>query len=273
MGFWAALLVKAVATALVVVLASVAAEAAGPFWGGLIISLPIVAGPAYILLSLQHDAAFIAASSLGSFAANAATFVLLTSFALLAPRQPRWQVVGGGLTAWLVALVVMRMVDWTVQGATVLNIVAIVFAYLLTRRSARAVSVAGKALRRRWFELPLRAALVGLVVGSVVTLSRALGPRMTGMAAVLPVAFTSFAFLVLPRLGGPASATVMAGAIRAMPGFALALLALHLCAQPLGPWWALAAMATTSLLWSAWLTAARAMRARPPPVAPLSGKA
>jgi hypothetical protein len=273
MGFWAALLVKAVATALVVVLATVAAEAAGPFWGGLIISLPIAAGPAYVLLSLQHDAAFIAASSLGSFAANVATFVLLTSFALLAPRRARWQVVGGGLTAWLAALIMIRMVDWTVRGATLLNIVAIVLAHLLTRRPARAVAIAGNALRRRWFELPLRAALVGLVVGSVVTLSRALGPRMTGMAAVLPVAFTSFAFLVLPRLGGPVSATVMAGAIRAMPGFALALLALHLCARPLGPWWALAAMVTTSLLWSAWLTAARAMRARLAPVAPFSGKA
>ena len=101
MTFWIALAVKVVASALIVVLASVAAEAAGPFWGGLIITLPISSGPAYVLLSLQHDAIFIADSALSSFAANAATFVLLTVFALLAPRHRRSVVIGRGVAAWL----------------------------------------------------------------------------------------------------------------------------------------------------------------------------
>ncbi len=238
MAFWVALLVKAVATALIVVIASVAAEAAGPFWGGLIISLPIAAGPAYVMLSLQHDASFIAASALGSFSANAGSFVLLTVIALLAPRHRRSVVIGGGLAAWLLSVLAIRAIDFGLGGAAVLNLVMIVLAHWLTRPAARAAAApraaAGGALRRRWFELPLRAALVGLVVASVVTASRALGPGVTGTASVFPVAFTSFAFLVLPRLGGAASAAVMAAAIRAMPGFALALLALHLCAEPFG---------------------------------------
>ena len=89
MAFWTALLVKAVSSALIVVLASVAAEASGAFWGGLIISLPIAAGPAYVMLALQHDDAFIATSALSSLTSNAATFALLTVFALLAPRHRR----------------------------------------------------------------------------------------------------------------------------------------------------------------------------------------
>jgi hypothetical protein len=260
MAFWTALLVKAVATALIVVIASVAAEAAGPFWGGLIISLPIAAGPAYVMLSLQHDAAFIAASALGSFAANAATFVLLTVIALLAPRYPRYVVIGGGLSAWLLSVLAIRAMDFSLGGAALLNLVMIVLALGLTRRAARAPAFARGALRRRWFELPLRAALVGLVVASVVTASHALGPDVTGMASVFPVAFTSFAFLVLPRLGGAAAAAVMAGAVRAMPGFALSLLALHLAAELLGAWWALLAMLATSLLWSAGMLAWRKAR-------------
>ncbi len=257
MAFWTALLVKAVATALIVVLASVAAEAAGPFWGGLIISLPIAAGPAYVMLSLQHDAGFIADSALGSFTTNAATFVLLSVIARLAPRHRRFVVIGGGLSAWLLAVLAIHAVAWSLGGALLLNLVVIVLAHWLTRPAARAPAVASGALRRRWFELPVRAALVGLVVASVVTASRALGPAMTGMAAVFPVAFTSFAFLVLPRLGGAASAAVMAGAVRAMPGFALSLLMLHLCAAPLGAGWALLAMLGTSLLWSAGMLAWR----------------
>ena len=89
------------------------------------------------------------------------------------------------------------------------------------------------------------------MVAGVVTASYALGPSVTGTAAVFPVAFTSFAFLLLPRLGGAASAAVMAGAVRAMPGFVLALLALHLCAGPFGAWVGLLAMLATSLAWSA----------------------
>ena len=54
------------------------------------------------------------------------------------------------------------------------------------------------------------------------------------MAAVFPVAFTSFTFLVLPRVGGVVGAAIMVSAIRAMPGFALCLLTLYLAAEPLG---------------------------------------
>ena len=67
---------------------------------------------------------------------------------------------------------------------------------------------------------------------------------MTGMAAVFPVAFTSFAFLVLPRAGGTVGAAIMVSALRAMPGFALALLTLHLTAVPLGVGAALAVAMT-----------------------------
>jgi uncharacterized membrane protein (GlpM family) len=262
MAFWAALLVRAVASALVVVLASVAAEAAGPFWGGLIITLPISSGPAYVMLSLQHDAGFIADSALSSFATNAATFVLLTVFALLAPRHRRSVVIGGGVAAWLLAVLGIRAIGFGLDGAMVLNLAMIVLAHWLTRPAARAPLVVRGGMSRRWFELPVRAALVGMVVASVVTASRALGPGVTGTASVFPVAFTSFAFLVLPRLGGPAAAAVMAGAIRAMPGFALSLLALHLCTVPLGVWAGLGAMLATSLIWSAGMLLWRPLRDR-----------
>jgi len=263
MSFWLPLLLRAVTSALIVVVASVAAEATGPFWGGLIISLPISAGPAYAMLALQHDADFIAAGALSSLAANAATFVLLTAIALLAPHLRRGAVMAGALSAWATALLLIQSVNWSLAGALLLNLGLILLASALTRDAARGPQAAAGPLRRRWYELPARAALVGAVVATVVTGSRVLGPRVTGMAAVFPIAFSSFAFLVLPRLGGTASAAVMASAIRAMPGFALALLALHLCARPFGAWVGLAAMVATSLVWSGGMMAVRRQRSRP----------
>ena len=48
------------------------------------------------MLSLQRDPGFIAASALSSFTTNAATFVLLTVFALLAPHHRRAVVTAAG---------------------------------------------------------------------------------------------------------------------------------------------------------------------------------
>jgi len=39
-------------------------ERGGPFWGGLICGVPIASGPAYVMLALQADPAFVAQSAL-----------------------------------------------------------------------------------------------------------------------------------------------------------------------------------------------------------------
>jgi hypothetical protein len=74
---WLPLVAKALATALIVVSASVAAEALGPVWGAIIASLPVSAGPAYVFLAMQHGPDFVATSTLNSAAANAATGLFL----------------------------------------------------------------------------------------------------------------------------------------------------------------------------------------------------
>jgi uncharacterized membrane protein (GlpM family) len=263
LSFLLVLLVRAAASAAVVVTATVVAEASGPFWGGLIVSLPIAAGPAYAMLALQHDAAFIAASALGSFATNAATFVYLTALAMLATRVRWGWALAGGLLAWVVAVSLIRQFYWDAFAAMILNVVVLLICLALTRSVGRnSDAPASGPIRRRWFELPARAAVVGLMVGSVVTLSRALGPSLTGMAAVFPVAFTSFAFLILPRVGGLVGAAIMVSAIRAMPGFALSLLTLHLTAEPLGVATALFVALLPSLAWSALLMIERGRHLR-----------
>jgi uncharacterized membrane protein (GlpM family) len=255
-----ALLARAAVSAIVVVAATVAAESCGPFWGGLIVSLPIAAGPAYAMLALQHDAAFIAASALGSFAVNAASFVFLAALALLATRLRWGWALAGALGTWAGAVLLIRQVEWDIAAACPLNLAVLLACLALTRPVGREAGKPGGPIRRRWFELPARAAMVGLMVGAVVTGSRALGPALTGMATVFPVAFTSFSLLVLPRVGGAVAAAIMTSALRAMPGFALSLLTLHLTAVPLGVGPALAVALLPSLGWSAMLMVGRRRR-------------
>lgn len=230
-------LLRAATAAAVVVSASVLAEATGPFWGGLIVSLPISAGPAYVMLGLQHDAAFIAAGALGSLSANAVTLLYMLVIILVGPRL-RWPLVlAAGLALWFVVAWLERQVAWDLTGVLLLNLTVFAVGLWLSRSARRVGAIRPKAARRRWFELPMRALLVGTLTATVVTGSQWLGPSLTGMAAVFPIALTGLALVVLPRLGGGAAATLFANTLQAMPGFAIALLVLHLTAVPLGVWW------------------------------------
>ncbi|HET8997258.1 MAG TPA: hypothetical protein VFN42_11375 [Acetobacteraceae bacterium] len=246
-------LLRAAVAIVVVVGASALAEAAGPFWGGLIVSLPISAGPAYVMLGLQHDAAFIAAGALASLAANAVSLLYMFIIIVLAPRL-RWPLVLAiGLAVWFAVAWVVRQVHWDLTGVLLLNLAMLGSLLWLSRSARRIDTVRAKPTPRRWFELPMRALMVGTLTASVVTASQWLGPSLTGMAAVFPIATTGLALVTLPRLGGRATAALFASTLVAMPGFAIAVLVLHLTAQPFGVWWGMVTALGAQLVFAALL--------------------
>lgn len=253
--FWVSLVVKMLVTMSVVIAAALTAERAGPFLGALIVCLPVSAGPSYVLLALQADDRFIAASALASAAAVAATDVFLIAYVFLAPRMSVLASLGGGLLVWLALAAPMQLVPWSVGGVVAINAAVFAVGIWLTRGIIAEVPV--KRAERRFTDLLLSAASVGLLVASVVTLSARLGPTLTGMAALFPVTFSSLALVVHPRLGGRIAAVTMASALRGMVGFVLGLLVLHALAVPLGAPAALVAALLTMLAWSGGLIVLR----------------
>lgn len=265
---WIPVLVKALATALVVTLSSVVAESAGPVWGALAASLPVSAGPAYILLALQHDSAFVAASALGGAAANAATIAFLAVYACLAAPSRRsgsraWSragLLGAATAVWVVLALMIQHVAWSAAGVLLLNGAALGLALRLIRErdpsaAAHAPVDVRKAepprrVRRRWFDLPLRATVVTLFVAAVVVGSAALGPAATGTAASFPIVFTVVLFMLHSRMGAAARALLAVTALRAMGGFALMLLVVHQAVVPWGAPLALLLALLTTLAWS-----------------------
>lgn len=269
---WLPPLVKAVATALLVLSAAVVAQALGPFWGALVASLPISAGPAYVFLSLRHDAVFVAASALGSLAANAATGLFLIVYGIAAGRQPPWRSLGAAVLAWLAAALAAQQVAWTPWTALAANL-AVYGAGFVFLKPAESAPPASAPAQRRWHELPLRAVAVAAFVSLVVAASARLGPEATGIAAVFPVSLISLIVIARPRLGGAAAALLAVHALRPMLGFGVMLLALHLAIRPFGVAAALGLALAVSLLWSAALLV-MTLRGRrgtaPPPPAPAS---
>ncbi len=248
---WLPLLIRVVAASGVVVLASLVAERVGPFFGGLIATLPVSTGPAYVLLAMDHDDVFIAETALSSVAANVSMISYLVALVLASPRLRMPVSLGGAIALWIGSAVLLRFVPWSVEGAVAANLLTYGLAFLLLRRGAPE-PVTRRAVPR-WYDVPLRAVLVGLLVVGVTTASSLIGPAATGIGAIFPIALSSLAAVVHLRLGGAAVAATMRGAVVANPGFLLSVLSVHLLAESAGRWWALAAGLAVSLAWSAGL--------------------
>ena len=252
--FWLELAIRMAVTAGFLVAATAVAERAGPFVGGLVATLPISAGPVYLFLALDHDASFIAASAMASLAANAVTGQFALVYILVAQVRGPLASLAIALGFWLLAIFLVRSVEWTLAGALALNAASYVVAVPAARRFR---SASFRPPRRRWYDVPLRAGLVATLVAIVVGLSTRVGPTLTGMLAVFPVVLTSLILIFHPRIGGPATAAILANTLPGLVGFAVAVLALHIAAVPLGNAAALMLALAVSIGWTLTLWANR----------------
>ena len=80
------LLLRMAIAAAFVVSASIITERTGPVIGALVATLPVSAGPSYVFLAIDHDAAFIAQGALSSLPVNAATIFMGLTYVVLAQR-------------------------------------------------------------------------------------------------------------------------------------------------------------------------------------------
>lgn len=218
------LLVRMAVAAAFVVSASIITERAGPAIGALITTLPVSAGPAYVFLALDHDAAFIAQGALASLPINAATIFLSLTYVLLAQRHSVLVSCSVAIAVWLVLAVTMHAVHWSLAGGLLVNAVAFAIGVPLMQRFCH---VKMPLITRRWYDIPLRAALVATLVAAVVALSGWVGPAISGILALFPVVFTSMMLILHPRIGGPPTAAVIANGAWGLMGFGLAVAVLH----------------------------------------------
>jgi uncharacterized membrane protein (GlpM family) len=255
--FWYSLALKMAITAAIVVIASVAVERSGPFIGALIAALPTAAGAAYIILAIEHPPAFIAASAIGSLATNAAVSVFALSYAVLAQRRGLLLSLSVAIVLWFAGAAALRLVDWTPVTAVALNVV--VFAVTIPLSWRYRTSGPPPQVARKPFDIPLRALTAAIVVAVVTTASHRIGSFASGMFAVFPIVLGSFIVVLHPRVGGKASASVLAHAQVAFIGLGLGWLTLHSMAEPVGVWWGFAAGLAVGVAWNGmlWLLRAR----------------
>lgn len=246
--FWLTLLLKMLASAGIVVGASLVVERSGPLIGAMIATLPISAGPNYVYLAMEHGSGFLAESALASLIANAATGLFALVYVLLAQRRGLAASLAGAYLVWGATVLAAGRFAWTLGALVALNIAVYGLGIAATRhfRSARPLVAAS----RRWWDLPLRALAVMALVAAVVLAGRLVGAGAAGIAALVPVVMTSLAFILHPRIGGPAVAAVMAHSLPGMIGFTLAIVVLAVTVTPLGAPAALALALAVSVAWN-----------------------
>jgi hypothetical protein len=247
LAFILILALRMAVTAAFVVSASVITERAGPVIGALVATLPISAGPSYVFLALDHDAAFIAEGALASLPINAATIFLGLTYVLLAQRHNAWVSWSGGAAVWIALAALSRTIHWSLASGVAVNIVAFAICIPLLDRFRH---VRMPLITRRWYDIPLRAALVATLVATVVTLSGWVGPKVSGMIALFPVVFSSMMLILHPRIGGPPTAAVIANGGWGLLGFGAAIAVLHVAALRLGSMIALGLALATSVSWN-----------------------
>jgi len=247
LAFLLSLILRMAVAAAFVVIASMITERSGPAVGALVATLPVSAGPSYLFLALDHDDAFIAQSALASLPMNGATVLMSLVFVSLVQRCGLLISLLSGFGMWVAGAIAVRAFEWSLAGGILFNAAAFALCLPLVQRFRVAKM---PLVTSRWYDIPLRAALVATLVAIVVTLSNVVGPRISGVIALFPAVFTSLILILTPRIGGRATAAVLANGQWGLIGFGAAIVLLHFAAQPLGRAAALTLALATCIAWN-----------------------
>ena len=247
LAYYLILALRMMVAAAFVVSASFITEHSGPAIGALVATLPISAGPSYVFLALDHDSAFIAQGALASLPINAATMFLGLTYTLLAQRHSLAISYGAAAAVWMAIAAMVGSSHWSLPGGLLINVVTFAICTPLMQRYRHAKM---PPIARRWYDVPLRASLVATLVAVVVTLSGRVGPSISGILALFPAVFSSMILVLHPRIGGKATAAVIANSAWGMMGFGLAIIVLHLGALHLGSAAGLSLALATCVSWN-----------------------
>ena len=213
------------ASAGIVVTASFLVERSGPFLGAMIATLPISAGPAYVVLALEHGPDFIAQSSIASLSVNAGTVLFLTLYARIAPHHGPLASLAICFALWIACATAIIGLSPPLAGVLALNAAAFTIGFIALRSGKKPAGGAAQA----------GAALVGRARARARgdgncrdradrrTLARPAPPASRRSCRWI----TSLAVILHPRIGGEATSVVFAHSLPGMVGFALSLLVLH----------------------------------------------
>jgi hypothetical protein len=254
------------AVAVFILIVALLSERVGPFFGAMVASLPVYTGPVYLFLALDHPPEYLARVTIGSVAACGVIPVFLLFYALMAraghAMLPSLMV---GLGAWLVCATFVQLYDWSLVEALLFAIPIYAVSLLLSRNFTDAAAL--KPTGRSWVDLPLRVLLVAGIAGIVTAMSPFVPAKLTGILSIMPTVTTGLIMVLHGRIGGLATAALLAHSVGGLIGMLLALTLVGATVVAWGPALSLSLALAISISWNLMLIAAthgRALLGRAP---------
>lgn len=232
--------------------ASLAARRWGDRAGGYIAALPFVAGPLLLVVTLEHGIRFGAQTALSALSGITALAVFAVGYAHLA-RAFRWPVaLPLGWSLYMMSAAALRPLETGVVARLAGALVSLWLAKALLPASQVATESVSDRQKPSW-DLVARMGSAAVMVGSIATLSQALGPAWSGLLTPFPISTTILVAFAHAQDGHKAVARMLEGFIPALAGltFFFGVVAVGLPALGLAGGFAVAfatAMGTQALL-------------------------
>lgn len=255
-----ALAARMCAVALVVVTVALISERVGAFFGAMVASLPTYTGPLFVFLAMDFPPEHLARVSVAALAACGVIPVNILVYGLLARRGHSMMVsLLGAFAAWFACAIFVQLYDWSLIEALIFAIPIFAVALLLAPQFMDAIPL--KAGQRSWIDLAVRVLLVTTVVGTVNASSPFLPAQLTGILSIVPIVTASLIIVLHDRIGGPATAALLAHTVGGLIGMLLALAFVGLTVVPWGPVLSLSVALAICVCWNLMLIVARQGRA------------
>lgn len=192
-------LVRMVATALVIIVVSWSVQLLGPLIGGVLAGLPITMGPGFYFLIAQAPAPFVSQAAAYTILSLCATQSFLLAYIVIARRGTPWAALLAALAAWSGLALLLRLLPSPLWLGTLMFALTTWACLRLGRASVRPVGAvqgsAGLGL------LLLRGLLAGILVAGVTTASHWLGAAATGLLLSFPIGYSVISVTLHQRLG------------------------------------------------------------------------
>ncbi|MEB3368271.1 hypothetical protein [Saccharopolyspora mangrovi] len=228
------LLLKLFLAPVLVVASTLAGRRWGPSVTGVLVGLPVVAGPILLISYLQHGAAFISDAAVSCLLGLVSIAAFAVVFSHVGRRFGWFATL---TTSWTVVLAVdfalSLLAPVTALVAVGLTIAATGAAMILMPSSEPHRSDAPPPSLPSW-DLPSRAVATAVLVFAVTTASGALGPNWTGLLAPFPTAISVVATFAHAQCGPAATARTLSGAVLSLFSFATFCLSVALLVRPIG---------------------------------------
>lgn len=237
------LAVKLALVPLLIAAISLAGAKLGPRVAGALTGLPVVAGPVALFLALEQGPAFAARAAVATLAGEGSLALFCVLYAWTCLRTPWWVSLAVGWAGFALGTLLLDRVAPSFPGAVAIALVAPVALLALSPEPARP----GARNAAPPGDLGLRMAAGAALVVALTAAADALGPRLSGLLTVFPVAVTVLAVFSHRGEGGPFAVHLLRGLAWGLYCLTAFFAALALFLERLGVAWGFAVAVVASL--------------------------